>query len=167
MGRTAASGATSSGSLAIDVFPGEGINTALLSRNNEAETTIAFEDAQTEYWDMRVTVPTGATSISSIKVFYVRGGTGNVYARFYTSKSVAAGLPTALVTDQTDTYTAYAGSGSDGGMDSFTVPASAYNGIGSVTAGDLFGLEIVRDATSVNDTYNTTWRVLGVRFTFA
>ncbi len=154
-------------SLVIDALAGTGVYDAIIQRNGEGVVEMTFEDGVTEFWDCQVTVPKGATSISSIKVLYQRKSTGNVYLQFFTAKSVASVTPGASVADQTDTPTTYTSSGSDGKVDFFTVPAGAYDGLGSVSEGDIVGIETSRIAGNAADTYNTSWRVIAVRFTFA
>lgn len=113
-----------------------------------------------------VKVPSGATSISSIKVYYQRKTTGNLYVVFKTSKidndSIAA-----ITADNTDSLTTYASGGSDGSVESLTVPSAAYNGLGSIDADDIVSIDIRRDASSATDTYEADWQVIAVQFTFA
>lgn len=159
--------ATPSGgsSLVVFVYPGEGVPTA---GGWETQATIPcakFTNNQDQSWYLSTIVPTGATSLSSVKVFYTRESTGNLYLRFFTFQNDIASVA-AQTDDTTDTATTYAGSGTDGRVDSITVPAGAYNAI-TIGAGKLFSLEIFRNGASANDTYEQTFHVVGVQFTFA
>lgn len=153
----------------VDALPGTGspnVN-APVSVNNEGQPMWAFTDGVGGILDVNIKVPAGATSISSIKVLYFQQSTGNVFMKFYTCKDPVSTLPSTTVFDQTDTDTAYTGAANDQKVGAFTVPTTAYNALGSVAANDLVGIRISRNGASASDTYNTSWCVVSVRFTFA
>jgi len=105
-------------------------------------------------------VPVGFTSISSIKLFYRRTGTGNISLKFafaYVPK--AGGAPV----EDVDSYTAYTGGAADGQVVPISVPAAAYSGMAEMTAGDVFFLSAYReDETSILDTYTTDVDIAGI-----
>jgi len=143
------------------------ITNGVIQENNEGENVVTFEDNQTKYCSFRCVVPFGATSISSIKLISSRISTGNLYLQFFSCKSQTSSIPGSTVTDQTDPYTTYTGTGSDGGVEVFTVPSGAYNGLGSIAEGDMIGVRLTRQGAHANDTYGANWRILGMQFNFA
>lgn len=136
---------------------------------NIGQPTWQFADAVDDFLTVQVKVPATATSIASIKVYYIEEGVAstNLYLRFYTSHSPVQTAGGTYQNDQTDTFAAYASGGTQFKLYGVTVPAAAYNGLTSIVAGSLIGINIDRDASNVLDTYARAWSVVGVEFTFA
>src|SRR3990167_3960827 len=124
-----------------------------------------FADGLTPSGIFRIKTPKGATSISSIKVFFERNATGNLYIQF-ASAYYAATAGGTIGSDNSDTYAAYTVSGGTGVADFITVPAAAYNAL-VITSDNIIELTIFRDSSNASDTYNTFWPVTGVLFSFA
>ncbi|MBE3140883.1 MAG: hypothetical protein IMZ53_09900 [Thermoplasmata archaeon] len=93
---------------------------------------------------------------------------GNLYLKFASSHvdTLTASTPT---TDETDSYTVYAGGGTSGKVTNVTVPAAAYNALTGMTVGDIFGIAVVRNAENATDTYADDLQIVGflVEFTVA
>lgn len=113
-----------------------------------------------------IDIPSGATSISSILVYYEARSTGNVYLAFITGSFDITSLPATPVEDTTQTYTAFAGGSSDNKIRAVTVPADAYNST-TITNQEVFALAAYRDASSASDTYTDTFEIVGILVTFA
>ena len=124
-----------------------------------------FADGLTPSGVFRIKTPKGATSVSSIKVFFERNATGNLYIQF-ASAYYAATAGGTIGSDNSDTYAAYTVSGGTGVADFITVPAAAYNAL-VITSDNIIELTIFRDSSNASDTYNTFWPVAGVLFSFA
>jgi hypothetical protein len=165
---TGAYSAVSGGDKVVFVRPGEGFmsNASLVSYTN-AISLVSFTDGGTGVWQPMVKVPTSCTSISSIKVWFAREVNAVVRLTFASSHIDTDSAGTAYEQDNTDTETSYTSSSADGNFESFTVPPGAYNGLTNIDADDIVGLRIERNGSSVSDTYNAAWKVLGVLFTFA
>lgn len=52
-------------------------------------------------------------------------------------------------------------------MAPITVPAGAYNALTSIQADDMIGLNITRNGSAAADTYEQSFSVVVVEFTFA
>lgn len=126
---------------------------------------LQFPDGSDVSCSATVQAPKGATSISSIKVFYVREAVGNVYLKFATAW-VDVSAEVAITNDTSDSFTTYASGASDSTVSSFTVPSAAYNAF-TVAEYDSVSILVDRDASSGSDTYNAAWKVVAVQFTFA
>ena len=124
-----------------------------------------FADGLTPSGIFKIKTPKGATSVSSIKVFFERNATGNLYIQF-ASAYYAATAGGTIGSDNSDTYAAYTVSGGTGVADFITVPAAAYNAL-VITSDNIIELTIFRDSSNASDTYNTFWPVAGVLFSFA
>ena len=128
---------------------------------------MSFSDAATGLANWHCKVPSGATSISSIKVLYANESTStDLYLKFVTSHvdtDAAEGVETIDATDTESTYT----TGSTASRwNVITVPAAAYDGL-TVDADDIIGLRVQRTGGDASDTYNAAWLVAGIIFTFA
>lgn len=126
---------------------------------------IQFADAATKYAAWAFLVPTGATSISSIKIYYEGAAAGNLYLAFRTARVDTDTAGTAVSQDLTDSNTAYAGQTSGTGI--ITAPSGSYNGLASFDAGDIVSVYVSRVAGDALDTYNTQWDVVGCEIVFA
>lgn len=124
-----------------------------------------FEDGMIDTWDLNVQVPTGATGLTSIKIYYVGASAENLYLQFRTSRWDTDTAGTAVSTDLID-FTTYAGQAGVG-TGILTIPSTTYDGLASFDEGDIFGLRISRNAGSAYDSYNAHWDVLGVEFVFS
>lgn len=162
---TAAANGTSGSSLTIFQYAGLGVAPTGGWETQASIPCAKFTNNQDQVWYVSTVVPTGATSISSIKIFYSRESTGNLYLYFHTFQNALASVA-AQTDDTTDTATTYAGSGTDNRVDAVTVPSAAYNAI-TITAGALFTIAIFRNGANANDTYEQTWHAAGVQFNFA
>lgn len=125
-----------------------------------------FADGSSIYKVAACRVPVGYTSISGIKVYHRNGyaATRNLYLKFETTRLK---LGADRTNDGTDSLTTYSAGTTAGEMSSVTVPSGAFDGIGTIAAGEYIGIIITRDSSSGNDTYNDDWYVTGVEFTFA
>jgi hypothetical protein len=114
-----------------------------------------------------VEVPLGYTTISAITLRYRRTGTGNLYLKFASSHIASASDSTP--TEDADSYTVYAAGTADNKIANITVPASAYNALTGMSAGDVFNIAVWRDDSGATDTYTTDFDVAGflVEFTVA
>lgn len=146
-------------------WAGDGFTNGSVSR--EADPGFAtndFANSVTDEWTLSAEVPEGADSISSIEVAYRRGNTGNLYLKFSTLHFDFT-VGDSRTDDTSDTASTYAGGAADATLGIITVPSGAYDGI-TVTEDDIISLEIERQAGDANDTYEATWAVYGVKFTF-
>lgn len=109
-------------------------------------------------------IPLGFTQISSIQLRYRRTGTGNLYLKFASSHTSATTGSTP--TEDVDSYTEYAVASADNAIANITVPASAYNGLTGMSAGDVLSLAVYRDDSIATDTYTTDLDVLGFSIIF-
>lgn len=150
--------------LTVFITPGEGFTNGTLNSLTAEVAGIEFADGVTDKWEMNIKVPQGADTISLIQVGYARRAAGNLYLKFVTQQHDWV-IGDARVLDNSDTNSTYAGGATNGTLGLITVPAGAYDGI-TVTADDFFSLQITRTGGDGNDTYNTTWEVLGVMITF-
>jgi hypothetical protein len=107
----------------------------------------------------------GYTSISSITLRILLTGTGNLYLKFGCSHTAQASGSTP--TEDVDTYTVYAVTGTAGNFFNITVPASAYNSLTSMVAGDTLSISVYRGADDVTDTYTTDLEVVGFNVLFS
>lgn len=127
---------------------------------------LSFSDGAEKYGTFNFKVPSGATSISSIKIYYNSTSAGTLRLVFYTSH-FSKTATTASQTDVTDTEASYTGDGTGNVTGVITVPSGAYNGLSSIVANDIISVKIIRYGASVSDTYNTNWEVIGAQITFA
>src|SRR3990167_229583 len=134
--------------------------------NGALEATLADAIADAR-WDVMISVPVGATSISSMKLYYVRQSTGNVRLRFVTSHTDTDTVNSTRESDTTDVMTAYAGGAADNTIGQITVPAGAYNGLTGIDVDDLIGIGVYRESNHADDTYNAGFNIVGVLVTFA
>jgi hypothetical protein len=110
-------------------------------------------------------LPLGYTSITSIILRYRRTHAGNLYIKFLTSHTPASSA--SAVSTDSDSYTAYAGGGTDRVVSNITVPAAAYNGLTSMSYQDIFGITASRDASNASDTYTSDLQILGFVLTLS
>lgn len=146
-----------------------GTNCTLTASGSTAWVGVAqFADGAQGRALVNVQVPSGATSISSIKIWYQDSTASalNLYLEFETAAFNTDTLGSAVSSDTNGGVAAYASQGTAGVIASVTVPSGAYNAH-SVDAGDIVTMRINREGGNANDTYGTTWDVLGVEFTFA
>lgn len=109
-------------------------------------------------------IPLGYTSISSIQLRYISTGTGNLYLKFaisHTSQTTGS-----TTTEDVDSYTVYA-AGTSGKVVNVVVPASSYNGLTGMVAGDTLSLGGYRDDSVATDTYTSDLEVVGFLIIFS
>ena len=153
------------GNFEIFVDVANGSSTAGVGLDNDTNfATRIFHDGNNTWWYFNVRVPNGAASTTSIQVAYSRDANADLYLEFDTSHYDWTSGDT-QTDDTTDNDTAYTCAAADGTLGFITVPARAYDGF-TISSGDIIGLMIQRDASAGADTYNTTWVVYGVLFTF-
>ena len=111
-----------------------------------------------------VSVPTGATGISSVEILYrdLSSSALNIYLAF----SFKVGSDAATFQTDAEALATYASNGTSNEQGVVTVPSTGYNGL-TVSGGDTIGVELKRDASNAADTYGTVFDVIGVRFTFS
>lgn len=142
------------------------ISGAALAEYGAGVAVMEFSDAATETAIFEARVPRGATGISAIEIFYVREVVANLELDLSSGiVNLAAGQGGTIATD-TFGSDPYACAASNATIGVITVPAGAYELTG-INAGDQVGLKIIRNGSNANDTYNATWKVLGVKFTFS
>ena len=136
---------------------------------NTGQPTWKFEDAVADQLTVQVEAPFGATSIASIKVYYLEEGVASTNLRltFYTTHSPVQTAGGTYQNDQTDVEATYASGGTQFKLYSITVPAGAYDALTGIVAGSLVALNIARAGASASDTYGIAWSVVGVEFNFA
>jgi len=124
-------------------------------------------DGVQSYEYYMVQVPTGKTSISSIKTWYIQGANTSttLQLRFETTLIPTDG--SAVTQDTNDTQTGYTSGATANRVAKITAPSAAYNAITAVAENDLLMFRVQREGGDAGDTYNGSWRVLGVEFTFA
>lgn len=162
--------APSTASLVLWRFPGEGT----LSTTGAGLTTpgspplVYFTDTLNGLWTTSVVIPTGATSISSIKILYKNEANGNLALAFETGVITVPGTAAVVQVDTTqNTAAAFASAGAaDNKFYFITAPSTAYNGL-TVTAGNILHFYLSREGGNGIDTYNAEWNVAGIQFTFA
>lgn len=152
-------------SKSVYVLPGSGLTNGTVSQTS-AIPDLTFPDGVTSYWNTAVMVPAGAVGIDSIKVYYRRQSTGNLFLRFFSAKWDMDNLGSVKVLDETDVFTAYAGGANNGSLGAIVVPPGAYNGLGVINEGDLVGVYMIRDGGGVNDTYDANWLVVAIQYNF-
>lgn len=123
-----------------------------------------YNGQYSDYSFRGITIPNFYETISSIKIFYKRQSTGNAYLRFRISHTDVDNPPASQTSD-VDSLTAYAGSGTDGKYDSFTIPAAAYNAL-TFDSGDILGIKVERDAADALDTYESDLQIAFVQIVF-
>lgn len=150
----------------ITCLPGCGsLAAATLTYDTTIGAHISFTNNGNQIWYAVFKVPSGATSISSVNVFYSRLSTGNLYLQFW-GYHTSTDTTVTVEQDETDAATTYAGGGTGGEIESVTVPAGAYDGLTSLQADDLITFRVYRNGADASDTYETAWQVMGVEFTF-
>lgn len=161
---------SSGGDLVVTAFPGSGYLSGATLSSDVGPTffkpVISYANGTQNSWNVNVKVPSGATSISSIKVYYVQARTGNIWLRFYSGR-IDGDSAAAAQEDVTDAGAVYASGGSDSAINSITVPSTSYNGLTNIDADDIIYLQIYRDSAQGTDTYEGTFLVTHVQFTFA
>lgn len=156
---------TSGGDLVIDIFANSAyLNGPGFTLDNNLPV-IGYTNNLDQDASFTCKVPSGATSISSMKVFYTRKNAGNLYLKFFSYHNDTDAV-SAQTSDTTDTATTYASGGTDGRVESITIPSGAYNGL-TIDADDIVTLKVFRVGTDPNDTYETAWYITHVQFTFA
>lgn len=156
------------GDLVTYVNPGTGSVNANASFAWFNNISVAqFANNQDGIWVANVKVPSGATSISSMSLFYIRQSTGNLYLKFGTGHVNTDTAGSSIEDDSTDTDTTYAGGAADDSLGIITVPAGAYNGLTNIDADDVVGIRVTRTGSNASDTYEASWNVIGVQITFA
>lgn len=160
--------AASGGDMTVLSAPGNGLPSggATVSAGGLGYPVVRLNNGQTNNWYSTIKVPSGATSISSIKLYhYKNANSGNLYLRFY-SYIVDISSVVAPPSDRTDTLTTYAVTGDVGDVDVITIPAAAYNAL-SFVEDDMFSLDVYRDANDATDTYNDGFDIMGIEINFA
>lgn len=147
------------------------LNAAGVSLGTDSQglaAALIFADATNTIAGVWSEVAAGATSISSIKVFYEDESASALVIRmfFYTGHYDTDADGSAMTLDTTDTATSYTTGGTANRLKVITVPAGAYNGL-TLDGGDLFGFQIRRDSTDAADTYNAALRIISVRILYA
>lgn len=128
---------------------------------------LEFGDAATTDAIGTVKVPSGATSISNIRIIYSREVATDVVIELTTQINHMDTDAQGAGTQDTDSARSYqTGTGTIGHSAFITLNAAAYNGI-TVDANDMVGFLIRRNGAAAPDTYGTEWQVFGVEFTFA
>ena len=141
------------------------VSTSITNIANGMTPVIVFTDGASEEWQCSFIVPRGMTSISSMAVFFLSDSTGNVFLELRTAH-LLLGDSVVRETDTTEAAAAFSG-GTSGDIEGITVPAGAFNGLGSIQEGDIINLGMQRQGASGSDTYNQSWRVVGARCIFA
>jgi hypothetical protein len=126
-----------------------------------------LEDSADQTFYRSIEVPLGYTAISAITFRYRTTHAGNLYLKFAVSHVAAATGSTP--TEDTYAYAVYAGAGTGGEITNITVPATAYDVLGTLAAGDVLSIAVERDATDSLDTYTSNLDCVGflVEFTVA
>ncbi len=151
----------------VTVHPGVGFSDNAVNPDKffNGGSEIPFSASSTKNWYTTAKVPSGMTSISSVRVYFTGESTGNVYLKFI-SQSINVDETEVATEDSSDSNTAYPSGSSDGSVEFFTVPAAAYNLI-EVVENYLVSVRIIRSAGDSLDTYNTEWNTVAMEYTFA
>jgi len=130
--------------------------------------TANFADAAQGRALVNVKVPAGCSGITSIEVIYQNAvaSTLQLYLEYETASLNLDSLPSAVNSDTNGGVAQYASDSTNGNIAKVTVPAAAYNALTNVDADDIITMRINREGANANDTYDTTWSVIGVVFTF-
>ena len=160
---------TSGTDIVACVYAGQGSLTesAIVVEVESGYPVIQFPDAAAGGWSGVVKVPSGTTSISSIKIYHNNRSTGDVYIRFRTVHLDVSVDQSAKQSDTSDVYTAYTGGASDLSISSITLPSGAYDELTGIEEHDYIGVYIQRNGASGSDTYNTVFQVTHVEIMFA
>lgn len=128
----------------------------------------AFADGAQGRATISAKVPKSCSGITSIEVIYQNAvaSTLQLYLEYETASLNLDSLPSAVVSDTNGGVAQYASDSTSGNIAKVTVPSAAYNGLTNVDADDLITMRINREGGNANDTYGTTWDVIGVVFTF-
>ncbi len=132
------------------------------------DTNSSVADGALSRATIAVKVPKSCSGITSIEVIYQNevASTLQLYLEYETASLNLDSLPSAVVSDTNGGVAQYASDSTSGNIAKVTVPAAAYNGLTNVDADDIITVRINREGANANDTYGTTWSVIGVVFTF-
>jgi len=145
-----------------------GTNCTLGASNTAWIPAAGFADGAQGRALVSVKVPKGCSGITSIEVIYQNGvsSTKQLYLEYETASLNLDSLPSAVNSDTNGGVAQYASASTNDDIAKVTVPSAAYNGLTNVDADDVITMRINREGANANDTYDTTWMVLGVVFTF-
>lgn len=137
---------TTGGGVTADVF-----------RHADAVTSVSW-------W--QCVVPSGKTTLSSIKIYYIQGAntSTNLVCTIATYRFPSNG--DAGIFDDNGSELTYASGATSDRMASISAAAETFNSIATVTGGDLLQMKLSRVGGSASDTYNANWDVVGVEFNF-
>ncbi len=141
----------------------QGANVSITAAAQYSQVIVySFTDGADQELSMSATVPTGFTGISSIKAIIVGDNTGGeAYLNFATTRfAIGSGSIAAGTIDGTDTASVYAIQASTS-IQQLTVPTRAFDGVSTVSAGDIVAVAMKRTAANAADTHNTTLGLAG------
>lgn len=115
-----------------------------------------------------VKVPRSCSGITSIEIIYQNevASTLQLYMEYEFASLDLDSLPSAVNSDTGVGVAQFASDSTAGNIAKITVPSSSYNGLTNVDADDIITVRINREGANANDTYGTTWNVIGMVFTF-
>lgn len=131
-----------------------------------AQPLLTYADGSSVYAGATVKVPIGSTSISSVLVYYTNVTINSVVRLDFNFYHINTDASSTRVIDSTDVETSYTTSGTVNAFESFTAPAGSYDGLSDIDQDDLIVIFLRRFGASASDTYNASWRVSHVVFTF-
>jgi hypothetical protein len=143
--------------------PGEGVSSAPMETYSYTPTQ-KFVNNATHNWYVSVKAPAGATGISSIKILFISQHAGNLYLKFAADRWK---VDNTHIADWVSAHSAYAGGGTDQKMREIAVPAAAYDALTGIEGDSIVSLFMERAGGDANDTYESDFKVLGVKFTFS
>jgi len=125
---------------------------------------LSYTDAQDARAFWATQVPLGVTGISSIQILYEGTSGGNLNIAFGVThlQGQVGSFPIAETTDTVaaTTYTATGGNN----VSALAVPSTAYDGLSSITEGDIISVDLRRDSSGAPDTFDAAWLVKGIIF---
>lgn len=134
------------------IRPGEGWYSAEVYHTT-LSSSMKFGSGVTHQWDVTTQVPIDVTAVAAIKLHYYSQSTGNLWLKFQSYLWDTDTLGSYVTTDETDASSAYAGEGIGNALGVVIVPSGAYDGLGSLNEGDIFGFHVTRFGGDENDTF--------------
>ena len=132
----------------------------------DALVTVDMSGSATTFVSCVTTFPAGLTIVSSSRAFYQRESTANLAWIFYTSRLRLSGVPTSTILDDSGASATSSIGGSDGFIASLTVPTSSFDGNGTGSSTDMFGIQFTRQGDLAVDTSTTTLKFVGIEIVF-
>lgn len=161
-------GASGGGDLVVFVPALAGNSAGTVTQSTAWGPEYNLADASFTSWACQFKVPSGASSISSVKLLYeVRATSGNVRCDVINMSIIDVDThDSTITTDASGATTLTLTAGTVGRLGIYTFASTVYDGL-TIDVDDIITFAISRDGGDAADTYAADFRLIGLLVTFA